>query len=231
MIEIHINEPELHSIDLFRAALSEETNEQRQQAVAFLKQDIVSTRLEALTVEQGENWFSDPANVELVQWIARTENVRHEAAIELMQNARRYDDINGRKLNIAEHIGTQIWLSIQEGKFEGVYSDTGILQQVRDDAKDSKVRGARDKDLLREIWRCYRGVVHLGMAITVCEENPEHGMNIIGLSEIFRGGFSENCPKGTSKPYVSPSEQFSFVYLSKLWGPRFQNRGLSFDID
>ncbi|MEQ9696076.1 hypothetical protein [Shimia sp. SDUM112013] len=229
MREIHINEPELQSIDLFRAALSEETSEQRRQAIAFVKQDIVAGRLDALASKHGENCFSDPTNVEFVQWIARTASARHEAAIGLMQIGRRYDEKNGNKLSVAEHIGMQVWLSIRQGKFEGVYTDTGVLQQVRDDAKETKVRGARDKDILRKIWRCYRGVVHLGMAIEYCEENPDQGMNVIGLSEILRRDLCENCPKGTSNPYVDPSEQFSFVYLSYIWGPRFQNRGLSFD--
>ena len=229
MCEIHVNEPELQSIDLFRAVLSEETSEQRRRAIAFLKQDIVADRLGALAREHGENCFSDPTNVEFVQWIASTASARHEAAIELMRIGRRYDEKNGYKLNVAEHIGMLIWLSIRQGKFEGVHTDTGILQQVRDEAKETKVRGARDKDVLRKIWRCYRGVVHLGMAIEYCEENPDQGMNVIGLSEIFRRDLCENCPKGTSKPYVDPSEQFSFVYLSDIWGARFQNRGLSFD--
>ena len=121
-----------------------------------------------------------------------------------------------------------IWMSVQDKKFEGVHTSRGILQQVRDDAKFSAVGGAKDVDTLRNIWKMYRSVVHLGMAIDYCLDNPSQKMDVLELAELFRLGLSQNCPKGTSIPYIDPAVQISFVYLSRLWGPRFGNRGLPY---
>jgi hypothetical protein len=92
------------------------------------------------------------------------------------------------------------------------------------------VSGARDKDTLRKIWNSYRGVVHLGIAIDYCENHPAQNLHVFHLAELFRKTLSENCPKGTSKPYVDPGEQISFLYISTLSGPRFRNRGLPFGV-
>lgn len=227
---VFINEPELFYIELFRVALSETTDQQRQKAIMNAKHEVIAKRLELLIEEGGGNWIKDPVNAKLVQWITKTSPKRQEAAIEFAETGRRYEDKSERKLNVAEHIGRLIWHSIQDGNFEGVQTDTGILQQVRDEAKEYSISGARDKDTLRGIWNTYRGVAHLGMAIDYCDNNPSQRLNVLHLAELFRRALSENCPKGRSKPYVDPREQFSFVYSSKLWGPRYQDRGLPYDI-
>lgn len=229
MIEIPINQPELLSIDLMRIALSEPSDGERQEAIKSIKLDIEASHLKALSTKFGALWTQDPKNAALVQWVAATTHERHEAAVQLSQIGERYDAKNERKLNIAEHIGMLIWLSIQDGRFEGLHTRGGILEQVSDDAREFKVTGAKDKDTLRKIWNSYRGVVHLGMAINHCEDNPSQ--NILHLAERFRRSLCENFPKGTSKPYVNQSIQFSFPYKSKLWGPRYANRGLPFGIE
>ncbi|NRB17768.1 MAG: hypothetical protein HRU33_09440 [Rhodobacteraceae bacterium] len=231
MLTISINEREIDFIELIRLALSEGSIEERVQAIKNVKQDVVAWRINMLSGEHGTCWASDPNNAEFVQWVAKSSAERHEASFEFLLTTRRYEDKNNHKLNIAEHIGELIWLSIQDEKFEGVQTDRGILQQVRDDAKESGVRGARDRDTLRKIWNTYRGVVHLGRAIDFCENYPEQKWDVLHLAELFRKGLSENCPKGTSKPYVSPDDQISFVYSSKLSGPRFRDRGLPFNVE
>lgn len=231
MIEIPINQPELLSIDFMRIALSEPSDGERQKAIKSIKLDIEASRLEALNTKFGTAWTQDPKNAALVQWVAANAPERHEAAVQLSQIGKRYEAKNERKLNVAEHIGIVIWLSIQDGKFEGLHTRGGILEQVSDDARTFKVTGAKDNDTLRKIWNSYRGVVHLGMAISYCEDNPSQSINILHLAERFRCSLCENCPKGTSKPYVNQNIQFSFPYKSKLWGPRFTNRGLPFGID
>ena len=231
MLTISINEPELKEIKLFRMALSETSIEQRKHGIICVKLGVEASRLDSLFSERGTGWTSDPKNAEFVQWIAESSALRHEAAYEISEMNRCYEDKNNVKLNIAEHIGELIWLSIQDKKFEGVQTGRGIVQQVRDDAKESGVSGARDRDTLREIWGTYRGVVHLGRAIDFCKNYPEQKCNVLHLAELFRKGLSENCPKGTSQPYVSPDDQISFVYSSKLSGPRFRGRGLPFNVD
>lgn len=230
MLTIKINEPELNFVELIRLALSEETKEQRESAIKNVKHEVVAARLDLLAAEGGSRWASDPQNANFVQWTIRTSAERREAAYGFSQTARRYEDKNERRLNIAEHVGKLIWLSILEKKFEGVQTEIGILRQVSDDAKSHTVSGARDIDTLRKVWATYKGVVHLGMALDFCEEHPTHQANLLHIAEQYRLALSQNCPKGTSKPYVSPAEQISFVYLSSLKGLRFRDRGLPYDI-
>ncbi|MDD9723036.1 hypothetical protein PVW51_20205 [Sulfitobacter sp. PR48] len=230
MRTITINEPELNFVELIPLALSEETNELRLRAVRNVKHEAVAARLDLLAAEGGSSWATDPENANFVQWTIRTSAERREAAYEFSQTARRYEERNERRLNIAEHIGKLIWLSILDRKFDGVQTEIGILQQVRGDAKSHAVSGARDMDTLRKVWATYRGVVHLGMALDVCEEHPMPQANLLHVAEQYRQELSQNCPKGTSKPYVSSEEQISFVYLSSLKGPRFRDRGLPYDV-
>lgn len=230
MLRITINEPELNYIELIRLALSEETKEQRERAIKNVKHEAVAARLDLLAEEGGSSWATDPDNASFVQWTIRTSAERREAAYEFSETSRRYDEKNWRRLNIAEHIGKLIVLSILEKKFEGVQTEIGILQQVRNDAKSHAVSGARDIDTLRRVWAHYKGVVHLGMALDFCEEHPMPQANLLHLAEQYRQELSHNCPKGTSKPYVSSEEQISFVYLSSLKGPRFRDRGLPYAV-
>ncbi len=230
MLAVSINEPELLSIDLLRIALSETTPELREKALANAKHEVVALRLETLNDSLGTNWMSDLKNAEFVQWIARTSSERHEASYEFSQTARRFEERNERKLNVAEHIGKLIWLSIQDGKFEGVQTDKGILKQVRDVALENKVNKAKDLDVLRKIWKTYRGVVHLGMAMDYCDEQPDQERNVLHVAETYRRDLSLFCPKGTKNPYVPGDAQVMFLYLSKTSGPRFLDRGLPFAV-
>lgn len=231
MTTIHINEPQLLWIEHIRLALSEDSRELRLRAIRNVKHDVVASLLTELfnaQVAEGPQPRGDP---NFIKWVAETAGERHEAAIEFAQTANRYEGGNERKLNVAEHIGKLVWLSIKDGKFEGVQTDNGLLKQTQDAARTHGVSGARDKDTVRKIWNTYRGVVHLGMAIDYCDDSPDQNLNVLHVAERFRRDLSQSCPKGTSKPYVDPAEQISFLYISKLWGPRFGNRGLPFDVD
>lgn len=226
-IEIPINEPELNWIELIRAALSEETVPQRLAAIQNVKHDVVATRLEALLKDQPAD-APQHIDLNLLKWIAQTESERHEAMYEFARVRERYERKNERRLNIAEEIGKRVWLSIKEGKFRGVQTDDGILAEVLRFGRETKVRGATHKDSLRETWKAYRGVVHLGIAIDYCSQSDRGDQHVLHIAETIRRDLSRNCPKGTSKPYVDEREQLSFVYVSMLWGPRNQNRGLPF---
>jgi len=169
--------------------------------------------------QPGPKWRSDPANSESLQWVAMTAGQRTEAAFELSKTSKRYEAKNERKLNIAEHIGHLILLSIKDEKFEGVQARGGILEQVRGVARAEKISGARDKDVIREVWNTYRDVVHLDLALDYCEGNPEQGSNVLHLAEEFRRCLSENCPRGTKVPYVDPAAQISFLYIKDFGSP------------
>ncbi|TGD64080.1 hypothetical protein EYC08_11685 [Tabrizicola sp. WMC-M-20] len=231
MLRVSINEPELRSLEYIRIALSEPTPDLREKAIANAKQEMVTLRLTTLNEKFGTAWTSEPQNAEFVQWIAQTSAERHEASYEFSQTGRRYEDRNERRLNVAEHIGKLIWLSIQDKRFEGVQTDEGLLKQVSNQARDHSISGAKDKDTLREIWKTYRGIVHLGMALDYCDEHPASEQNVLHLAEEYRKSLSHFCPKGTKTPYVLECEQIKFVYCSRAWGPRFQNRGLPFGVN
>jgi hypothetical protein len=221
----------LLSIKSIRVAVSELTTELRAKAIANAKHELVAFRLEALSKGLGDGWMSEPQNAAFVQGIAKTSGERFEASYELSQTSKRYVEHNDVKLSVAEQIGKLIWLSIQDKKFEGVQTAEGILKQVRDQALERGLRGAKDLDVLRGTWKTYRGVVHLGMAIDHCEESPDPKQNVLHVAESFRRCLSLNCPKGTQKPYVAQDSQIKFEYLSMIWGPRFRDRGLPFAIN
>ncbi len=231
LLTIHINEPQLLSIELVRLALSEDSHEQRLRAIRNVKHDVVASLLSQLFDAQAVEGPKLKIDAKFMQWVAKTAGERHEAAFELSQTSNRYEVRNERKLNVAEQFGKLAWLSIKDKKFEGVHTYNGLLHQVQYDARKHDVSGAKDKDTGRKIWNTYRGVVHLGMAIDYCDESPDQNLNVLHVAEKFRRELSHNCPKGTSKPYVDPAAQISFLYISNIWGPRFADRGLPFDAD
>lgn len=162
----------------------------------------------------GAGWISHPPNHVVAQWIAETSIDRHEGGHDFAQTGWRYDERNERRLNIAEHIGKLVLISILEKKFEGVQTDQGLLKQLSDHAREHNISGAKDLDTLRAIWKMYRGVVHLGMAIDFCEDYPDHTLSVLDLAETTRQKLSHFCPKGTKKPYVDESEQIMFSHYS-----------------
>lgn len=228
MNRVTINEQELFFLDLFRIALSAETLVARLEALRWVKHEVIAARLQNLSEKGPSGWEADPRNQDLVQWVAATAGERGDAIYEFSRISRRFDERNERRLNVAEQAGKMIGLSIDDGKFEGVQTDHGILHQVTVIGRDQKVRGAKDGDTVRKSWGCYRGVVHLGMAMDICEENSGAFAEALFMAEHFRLMLSRTCPKGTSQPYVPPDEQISFVYESEAYGPRFLNRGLPF---
>jgi hypothetical protein len=173
VLTVSINEPELSSIELIRVALSEPEGELRKKAISNAKHEVVAFQLDTLSKRIGYGWMSEPQNADFVQWIAKTSSERHEASYEFSRTCKQYEELTEMWLNVAEQIGKLIWLSIQDKKFEGVQTKEGILKQVRDQALENDIRGAKDLDVLRKAWGTYRGVVHLGMAIDYCEECPD----------------------------------------------------------
>ena len=219
-----INEFELPFLSLIRVALSEDSLTAQIQAIADVHQETLGQRLSILP----KGWEDDPHNLDLVKWVAATSSSRQDASIRFAEVARRYEAHNERRLAIAEHIGDKVCLSIRDNKFEGLQKATGILQRVCDQAEEEAIRGAKDRDTLRKVWRNDRGVVHFGMALEYCEEAPEKDLNVLFVAEHFRRALSQSCPRSTNDPYVDPAIQISFRYISGIQGPRFQNRGLPF---
>ncbi|MHA6347591.1 hypothetical protein [Roseivivax sp. CAU 1761] len=230
MPAVWINEADSCYLELFQIALSAEAREARAAALRRVKHVVIAARLDLLSEKEGPDWSSEPDNRSLLAWMAQTGPERHDAIHEFSRVSRTYEDRNERRLNIAEHAGKLVYLSILEGKRQGVQTPDGILYQVTLDGHEHGVSGARDKDTVRKSWNMYRGVVHLGMAMDFCEEPlAEPGETLIRAEQIRRT-LSETCPKGTSKPYVPEDEQISFSYMSDTSGSRFRNRGLPYGV-
>ena len=214
MIEVAIYEPELLCVEMLRVALSEETLEARLRAIENVKYDVRTSAAESLFSGDRQINLNDPRYSASLLQVAKTSRRSHDAGFEAAQTIQRYEKKNERKLNVAEQIGNLVVLSILDKKFAGLHTETGILQQVETGARRHKIGGAKDKDVLRKICRTYRGVVHLGMALDFCEDNPQDEINVLYMAEEFRRVLSENGPKGTTKPYVNPDDQIKFSYIS-----------------
>lgn len=225
---VPINEIELFFVQTFRVALSLPTYDERVSAIENVRHEVIAARLVEINKNPGAGWVKDKANRELVEWVAATEGERVDGMYELSRASHAYEQKNERRLNIAEEIGKVIVSSIGMGKFEGVQTPNGILYQVGEQCRKSKISGGRDKDTLRKIWRDYQGVVHLGMALDFIEDTSTSMENVFHVADRFRRTLSTSCPKRTQKPYVSSKSQFSFSYESGIYGPRFQDRGLPF---
>lgn len=228
---VGLNEPERCYLGLFRMALSEPSLGECLSAINAVRHDVINGRLELLPDQSGVSWVDEPENARLALWVAKTSVARHEAVRRLADIQRRYSPDNERKLNVAEHIGKLVYLSIQDQKYQGLQVRGGILEQVSDVAKENGISGARDKDTLRKIWITYRGVVHLGMAIDYCEDAANPALDVLHVAEHFRKALCENAPGKIKTPYVDPDSQISFVYISSTWGPRFRDRGLPFTVE
>lgn len=228
MLTFSINEVEGFYLELFRIALSAEAREAKATVLHYVKQVVIAERLKVLSESEGSAWTSEPDNQPLVMWTAQTAAAREEAIYQFSRVSRTYEDRNERRLNIAEHAGKLIYLSILEGKRQGVQTKAGILYQLTLAGRDHGIRGAKDKDVVRKSWGTYRGIVQLGMAMDFCEDRAVSAGELLSVAEKIRRVLSDCCPKGTSEPYVPREEQISFVYKSDIWGPRFRNRGLPY---
>lgn len=228
---VAINEIELMFIELFRVAVSAPTHEGRLAAIRCVKHEVVASRLQELSKHPGPDWVRNKENRDLVDWVAATAGEREEAIYELSRVSRAFEHKNERALNVAEQIGKIIYLSIRDGKREGVQTCHGILHQLTVQGKGLGIPGARDKDTVRKAWRDYRSIVHLGMALDYCEDLSISLNGVLLVAEHFRKTLSEECPRGTKKPYVQACEQISFRYESNINGPRFLNRGLPFSVE
>jgi hypothetical protein len=215
-------------LELFRVALSPETHEERLDAIRHVRHEVINGRLQNISKSHGSDWITAPENRRLAEWASKTSDDRHEAIYEFTRVSRRYEDKFWRRLNVAEHVGKLVDNSIRDGKFQGVQTGIGIVYQVTEAGKEHAVPGVRDKDVVRKSWQTYRGIVHLGMAMDLCEDQNMGSEMVLFVAEKIRRRLSETCPKGTNQPYVDSDEQISFVYESMICGPRFQNRGLPF---
>ena len=114
MIEVTIYEPELLCIEMLRVALSEETPDARLRAIENVKYDVRTSAVESLF--SGKRQVNDdPRYIASLHQIAKTSGRSYEAAYELAQTTQRFETKNERKLNIAEHIGNVVLLSIYTG--------------------------------------------------------------------------------------------------------------------
>lgn len=212
---------ELQYAWMFRIALSEPDHAARMQALELVRHDVTADELALVLASEDYRLQEDPPGYPFVKWVAETEAVRHEAIVAFQQVAQRYEKKNEQKLNVAEVVGSTIIEDIKAGTFRGVHPSGGIFEDVRDIAKAQKIHGARDKDVVRKLWKSYRGVVHFGMALSQLEENPDDGGTVLEWAELIRKALSENCPRGQKEPYVPPAEQTKFVLGSMLKGPRY----------
>lgn len=228
--KVAINEIELMLIEQFRVALSAPTHEERLAAIRCARHEVIASRLQVISKNPGTGWVHHPENRELVEWVAATSGAREDAIYEFSRVRKAYDDKNERRLNVAEQIGIMVCISIYDGKFEGVQTQGGILHQVSVQGKEHGIPGARDEDTIRKVWRDYRGIVHLGMALDFCKEQSAPPETVFFVAERYRQMLSQSCPRGTKKPYVEAEQQFSFSYESDIYGPRFLNRGLPFNV-
>jgi hypothetical protein len=223
-----IDQEELAYIGDFRAALSEPDHQARVQAIRAVRHFVTANRLADLFASDKYATAAGPNDYPFVRWAAETAIFRLEAMEDLSEANLRYAGGNERKLNVAEEIGLTIFSSVKDARFWGIHTSGGILEQVREKAKEAEASGGRDTDTLRKAWNCYRGVVHFGMAITYLAENPDQHWHPILVADFFQEILSTSCPKGTHKPYVPASEQIKFVYGSRAQGPRYRDRGLPF---
>lgn len=213
---IAVNHLELNFIEMFRVALSAPTHEERLAAIQYVRHDVTAAHLQDMKREFGPDWALKSVSKRLPEWLSETAGDREDAIYELCRVMQAYEDGLERRLNVAEQVGNMICLSIEDGKFEGVQTRGGILYQVSEQGKAQKISGARDKDTVRKAWRDYRGVVHIGMALTYCESRDEPLERVIPVAENFRLLLSQSCPKGTRAPYVDDKAQISFYYKSEI---------------
>jgi len=199
------------SINLYRMALSEESQEQRLRAIEVVTHDVVARQVALFTSDKGKGWMSEPRYSEFSQLVMRSADERYESAMEFGQILRRYEEENDRSLYVAELVGMHVLISIKEGSLHGIHASGGIFDQVRLHARENEIPGARTKAALLKCWRTYRGVVHLGVAMRLCGANPEQGHEVLTVAEGIRQELSSRGPGNRSDPYVDQKEQISFV--------------------
>jgi hypothetical protein len=197
------------AIEMFRAALSEETMIKRLQAIEFVGEDQTTHILSYLN-DKFQVLRPNSNNADFISWVASTSFARTDAAFEVANLIQRYKG-RERMLNVAEAVGDQIISSIQNNEFAGVGTPRGVFSRVCEEARACDIYGAKDHDTVREHWQTYKGVVHLGMALAYVEENPDQGFDVFQLAESYRSWLSENFPRKTKKPYVDSEVQISFV--------------------
>lgn len=214
-VELIGAEVELGVLQLYRAALSKKGKQARCEALEGLTKKLDAERLGAL-----QN--SKFANVGLV---ATSDDFNRTIATEYVENTKKisafdraleaFEKPRGKlPLFAAETIAREIWRSVVEGKNVGVFSRRGIIERLTDQARVQGLQGVKDKDVLRRHWKEYKCVAHLGAGLQIGEHHNLDPIASLGVAEEVRYVLSNECPKGTSKPYVEEEEQISFVFRS-----------------
>ncbi|KIT14713.1 hypothetical protein [Jannaschia aquimarina] len=218
---VGISDAELRYLPFFDIALSEDTREARLRAIENVRYEVIAASPAEVLDPDGPDWLTSSSLVRTMRAAAGRVEEIDTAAREFAETVRRYEAGAERRLNIARETGLLVVRSILEGTFRGVHSETGILTDIEAIGRAEAIRGARDQDTLRKIWKTYRGVIHLGLALMDFDDDPEVSPVVLARAENYRRLLSENCPRGTSKPYVDPSAQLIFRYMTRLKPPRF----------
>ena len=214
MKEIFIQKPAIGYLPMVRVALSETDDPMRQSALENLNGVIQLDKQEVIVKDiDRRNWGLEKFPQFLID-STRAGPGRSRSNEEFKGTIERYEKHNEIRMNTAEEIARKIVRSIQTDQFEGLHTATGILKQISDDARNEGTRGARDKDVLRKTWNDYRGVVHLGLALTICEEFPDGDQNVFRVAERIRKLLSGYGPRSHSRPYVDLDLQYKFIVCS-----------------
>ena len=210
MYQVRLREWDLTHIEMIRIALSEETDQARLEAIQNVRQEVDAQSIKIFRDDE-VFWPAIKRHPKTIEWIADTSPDRHDAGSAIAELFERYEKRNERHLNIAERIGKAVFSTIEDNEFRGLQTESGILKMVSDEARDLKLHGARDKDVVRKIWTTYRGVVHLGMALDDLYDNPDQDFQLLQKAEFYREHLATNRPRNATEPYVSPEVQFQFL--------------------
>lgn len=210
MFDIRLRGQDLSYIRMFRVALSEETDQARLEAIQNVRQEVDAQSIKIFRDDE-LFWPAIKRHPRTIEWIAETSPDRHDAGSAIAELLERYEKRNERHLDIAERIGNAVFSTIKDKEFRGLQTKSGILKMVSDEARDLKLHGGRDKDVVRKIWTTYRGVVHLGMALDYLYDNPDQDFQLLQKAEFYREQLATNRPRNATEPYVSPEVQFQFL--------------------
>ncbi|UWR21291.1 hypothetical protein [Sulfitobacter sp. S190] len=216
MIEtVYFNNFEIRYLEMFYVALSEPTHDLRMRAIANVRHEVEAETDSFLVEDHAAGRIKVPSIDEHYKKMALAARKRDVAKRCLFETEARFTGSgkasNQRRLETADLIGMKILTSILDKKYDGVYSETGILQQVREQSIRENLNVFKDHDSLRKIWKQYRGIVHLSIALGLEEDRSTGRREVIKVAEAYRQILSSSCPRGTQTPYVALSEQILFL--------------------
>lgn len=209
------NEADVLVVEWYRAALSVRGDENRIAAIMGLYEKLTVEETDAALnrSQSGRAGLLVPTD-ELSKSMTYSMSERMAKIAVFDKALTAYRNGSHMALFSAELIAREIWCSVAEGDFRGVYSTSGIIERVSHECRKLNLRGARDTDTLSKHWNEYKGVSHLGAGLLVAraEELGDEAGVLIG--EEIRHVLSHETPKGQKKPYVDELNQFSFLLKS-----------------